>query len=635
MTRHAKRMRRLARAAGLCVLAFALYAVGVPDNPPGFHIDESSVAYNAHLITQSGRDEYGEEWPLHFRSLGDYKSPAYIYLLAAVFRVTGPSIAVARYLSAALGVLAALALGLLGTRLTGSRAAGLLTFLSALLTPWLFGLSRVAVEVAAYPLAVALFLLSTRRAASKEAWGVPDSAYVAAALALVTYTYSPGRLFGPLLALGLALLVTTRARVRPLLTTWTLYGLALVPLYVYQRRHPRALTLRFSYMTYITPESGYAEVAWEFVKHFLGNLNPWRMLVTGDVNEHQIATVPGAVPVLLATFALALFGAWLALKAARADAWWRLFFYGLIASVVPASLTKDYFHAPRLAALPVFLVALCAPAFARPAGGRGTRVALYALVALLVAQGAYFQWRFHARPPERWQLFDARFPRKVLAPALEASRGGRLYLYDPPGNSGYIQPLWHGVLGGVDPSRFVRLGPGEAPPPGAVVISTEDKCDNCSLLARHVAYTLYAVEPTDLKVTGARLPPEALRADITSPDLPRSLGPGERRILKVDVRNVGGVSWPAVGEKGRRYAVSLRHRWLTAEGSPFAVDEWREYVYYDVEPGDSIGLWPHITAPETPGDYILEFDMTQEGVAWFGAHGSKPLRATVKVLPGG
>src|SRR5215211_701613 len=224
MTRHAERVRRLAPAAGLCVLAFALYAAGVPYNPPGFHIDESSVAYNAHLITQSGRDEYGEEWPLHFRALGDYKSPVYIYLLAAVFRATGPSVAAARYLSATLGVLAALALGWLGLRLTGSRGAGLLTFLAALLTPWLFELSRVVVEVAAYPLAVALFLLATRRAACREAWGVADSALVAASLALVTYTYSTGRLTGPLLALGLALLVTSRRRVRPLLMTWVLYG---------------------------------------------------------------------------------------------------------------------------------------------------------------------------------------------------------------------------------------------------------------------------------------------------------------------------------------------------------------------------------------------------------------------------
>src|SRR5215216_2198984 len=224
MTWHAERVRRLAPAAGLCVLSFALYAAGVPDNPPGFHIDESSVAYNAHLTTQSGRDEYGEEWPLHFRALGDYKSPTYIYLLAAVFRVAGPGVAAARYLSAALGVLAALALGLLGARATGRGGAGLLTLLTALLTPWLFELSRVVVEVAAYPLAVALFLLAARRAASRDAWGFADSALVAAALALVTYTYSTGRLYGPLLALGLALLATSRRRVVSLLTAWALYG---------------------------------------------------------------------------------------------------------------------------------------------------------------------------------------------------------------------------------------------------------------------------------------------------------------------------------------------------------------------------------------------------------------------------
>src|SRR5215207_1629102 len=255
-------------AAAVCVLAFALYAADVPSNPPGFYIDESSIAYNALTVARTGRDEHGEAWPLYFRAFGDYKNPTYVYLLAAVFRAAGPGVAQARYVSAALGVLAALVLGLLGFRLTGSREAGLLTFLSALLTPWLFELSRVVVEVAAYPLAVALFLLATRRAAGKEAWGVPDSAYVAASLALVTYTYSTGRLTGPLLALGLALLMTKRARVLPLLMTWALYGLALVPALVYHRRHPEALTKRFTFLTYATPESGYAEVAWEFVKHF-------------------------------------------------------------------------------------------------------------------------------------------------------------------------------------------------------------------------------------------------------------------------------------------------------------------------------------------------------------------------------
>src|SRR5215210_6068178 len=181
-----ERLRPRAAAGALWFLlaaaGLAFYAWGAPSNPPGFFIDESSVAYNAHTVSESGRDEHGEEWPLYFRAFGDYKNPTYVYLLAAVFRVTGPSVAAARYLSATLGVLAALALGLLGARVTGRGGAGLLTLLAALVTPWLFELSRVVVEVAAYPLAVALFLLASHRASRKERWGLADSALVALAL---------------------------------------------------------------------------------------------------------------------------------------------------------------------------------------------------------------------------------------------------------------------------------------------------------------------------------------------------------------------------------------------------------------------------------------------------------------------
>src|SRR5215216_1775134 len=110
--------RTLLLPAAVCVLAFVLYAVDVPGNPPGFYIDESSIAYNALTIAQSGKDEHGEAWPLYFRAFGDYKNPTYVYLLAAVFKVTGPSIAVARLLSAVLGALATVLLGLLAWRLT-------------------------------------------------------------------------------------------------------------------------------------------------------------------------------------------------------------------------------------------------------------------------------------------------------------------------------------------------------------------------------------------------------------------------------------------------------------------------------------------------------------------------------------
>src|SRR5215207_3842207 len=118
-----ERLRTRAAAGALWLLlaaaGLALYAWGAPANPPGFFIDESSVAYNAHTVSESGRDEHGEAWPLYFRAFGDYKNPTYVYLLAAVFRVTGPGMGVARLLSASLGALAALLLGLLATRMTG------------------------------------------------------------------------------------------------------------------------------------------------------------------------------------------------------------------------------------------------------------------------------------------------------------------------------------------------------------------------------------------------------------------------------------------------------------------------------------------------------------------------------------
>nr|MDQ3747153.1 hypothetical protein [Acidobacteriota bacterium] len=101
------RARNVLLAAAACALALALYSRDVPANPPGFYIDESSIAYNAETIAQTGADEYGTPWPLFFRAFGDYKNPTYVYLLAAVFRLTGPSVAVARLFSATLGAAAA------------------------------------------------------------------------------------------------------------------------------------------------------------------------------------------------------------------------------------------------------------------------------------------------------------------------------------------------------------------------------------------------------------------------------------------------------------------------------------------------------------------------------------------------
>ncbi|HKG12178.1 MAG TPA: hypothetical protein VKB12_02525 [Pyrinomonadaceae bacterium] len=623
--------KTLLPTAAACALAFALYAWGVPGDPPGFYVDESSIAYNAHAVSRTGADEYGEAWPLYFRAFGDYKNPVYVYALAAVFGVTGPSTTVARLLSASFGALAALLLGLLAARMTERAAVGAVVASSALLTPWLYESSRLVFEAAAYPLAVVLFLLALRRAAGRERWTRVDVASLAATLALLTYTYSIGRLFAPLLAAGLALFVTRRNLARVALT-WAAYALALVPLVVFSLRNPGALTGRFGLITYLKPEGGVVEAAREFVLHYIADVNPVRWLSTGEPNIRD--HLPGSPALLAATLLLACAGVFIVLLRHRREAWWRFQLYALAASVVPAALTVNDFPQLRLIAFPVFLHVLVAPAVAcLLEGGVRRRALVYVAAALLVAQGAQFQWLFHARAPERWYVFDARFPSKVLAPALAAADGGKLYLRDPPGRSGYIQALWHGTLRGVEAARFVRLSPNEAPPAGAVVISTEESCADCLLLARSINYVLYAVPPTDLRKTVSTLPPEAMRAGVTCSNAPASLAAGERVKLDVLVRNTGGAEWPAVGDVEGRNAVRLRGRWLKEDGPVLTGDDASARIPFDMEPGDAAGLALDVRAPTDSGEYVLELDVVQEGVAWFGSRGSPTFRAKVNVTP--
>ena len=50
--------------------------------PPSLNWDEAAVGYNAYTIANSGRDEYGNFFPLYFLSFGEGKNPIHIYFTA-------------------------------------------------------------------------------------------------------------------------------------------------------------------------------------------------------------------------------------------------------------------------------------------------------------------------------------------------------------------------------------------------------------------------------------------------------------------------------------------------------------------------------------------------------------------------
>ncbi len=618
----------------LAVIAFGviLYTFKVGNNPPGFYIDESSIAYNAYLISETGRDEFGTPWPIFFRAFGDYKNPIYIYLLAAIFTVTGPSILVARLLSAILGVLAAIIAGLIAERLSKRREVGLIITVMALLTPWLFELSRVVLEVALYPLAVALFLLVLYRAAQKSAWNALDTSGLAATLALLTYCYSIGRLFAPLLAFGLLFFVK-RARVVSVLRVWTLYALLLMPLIISYWRHPETLINRFKLITYWGPQSTYGEIVWEFIKHYLGNFNPWAMLVRGDPNPDQIASIDGVGLILTGTFVLAAFGIFLVLRHERREGWWRFVLYGFAVSAVPASLTTDYFHMLRLAAMPVFLWVLCVPALTwlvEPGGRRARRVALVAIVVATLLQGILFQWQYHryGHSPRRVHLFDANYFPKIFSTALGMQQRP-VYLADAPPIPGYIQALWYATLRGISTSEFKQLAHDIVAPEGALVITTEDIRPRCRVLAEEEPYTVCLMQGAPRQP--APLPNDGFRAEI----IPRAILMRARVKEKIDlyvvVRNTSNATWLARERGSAPFQISLGNHWLDSAGREAVHDDGRASVPRDVRPGEEVEVKLVVNAPKHPGVYVLELDMLQEGVSWFAHRGSPTVRLPVTV----
>jgi 4-amino-4-deoxy-L-arabinose transferase-like glycosyltransferase len=612
------------------IAVVALYFARLKSNPPGYYIDESSISYNAHTISQSGVDEFGTRWPLYFRSFGDYKNPVYIYLLAGIYRITGPSILAARVLSAFCGVLAALALGLLASRISKQREVGLVVTVMALLTPWLFEMSRVVLEVALYPLIVVLFLICAHRGSTKIRWGWAEIVSIALTLALLTYTYSIGRLIGPLFALGL-IFFASRERRAGVLTTWVLYAVTLVPWLLFQRRNPGALTGRFSLITYLEPSYTSADNLREFVKHYLGNLNPWRLFVTGDPNFEQIAHLYGAPLLLAATGLLAVIGVVLILGHHRREVWWRFAVYCLLVSVVPASLTKEYVHMLRLAALPVFVIVLTVPAIKWLVGRANLgKTVLALLLLLMVAQGAVFFWKFEksSNSARRLRQFDHGYPEQIFTPAL-AMNQRPIYLADALAIPGYIQAYWQATLRGVPLANFVRLGPTEGAPNGALVISTEENCPRCRIISTSEFYTLYLANGPAIK--HEPLPDSAFRARLNLLEPVSLLSAGRLADFMVSVKNDSNVVWPARERSGGDFQVSAGNHWLDHDGKMLNNDDGRAALLRDLRPGEETQLKLTVNAPKKPGSYLLEVDMLQEGTAWFGTRGSPTVRIPVKV----
>jgi 4-amino-4-deoxy-L-arabinose transferase-like glycosyltransferase len=127
-----------------------IYKLGIA--PAGLYVDEAGQGYSAYSILKTGKDEFGKPFPIVFRSLTDFKTPVYIYLIAPLIPVFGLNAFTVRFPSFLFSILTIPILYLLVKRLSGNVLLSLLTVALLSISPWhvLFGRTNFECNVALF-----------------------------------------------------------------------------------------------------------------------------------------------------------------------------------------------------------------------------------------------------------------------------------------------------------------------------------------------------------------------------------------------------------------------------------------------------------------------------------------------------
>ena len=94
------------------------------------------------------------------------------------------------------------------------------------------------------------------------------------------------------------------------------------------------------------------------------------------------------------------------------------------------------------------------------------------------------------------------------------------------------------------------------------------------------------------------------------------------------MRNLSTRAFPADASYGRRL-VRLGAQLCAEDGTLINRDYERAWLPSHLPAGDTMDIPITVKAPDTPGRYLLKFDLVSEGIDWFENNGSpttlKPL----------
>lgn len=187
----------------ILIFAFLIRFVGL-SNTPALNPDEAALGYNAYSLLETGKDEHGASWPLHFKSFGDFKPGGYVYLALPFIKIFGLNVLSVRLPNLILSLLTILFLYKLIFILSKRNNLALLSAIILTISPWHIHFSRGAWESSA---ALSLIVIGTYFffKSIKEKFIINFSLFTLN-FVFSLYIYHSARLVAPLLALSLIIL---------------------------------------------------------------------------------------------------------------------------------------------------------------------------------------------------------------------------------------------------------------------------------------------------------------------------------------------------------------------------------------------------------------------------------------------
>lgn len=178
--------------------------------PPALDWDEVSNAYNGYSILLTGRDEFGQSFPILFRAYDGYVPPVLIYLNSISTLVFGLNEFASRIPNALLGTFTILGIFLLVKQISGNKSlAGLAAMLMAI-SPWHIGYSRVNFIASTPIFFVVLGIYFFVSSFNKKILAIfATISFIAAIL-----SYFAAYVFVPLLVFALTLIYRKKIKVR-------------------------------------------------------------------------------------------------------------------------------------------------------------------------------------------------------------------------------------------------------------------------------------------------------------------------------------------------------------------------------------------------------------------------------------